>query len=463
MQRMNNYNGEDFKRKYKELYDVNIKFLDSFVEEQIQKGEFFDLDAVTPYGVPESQRIGDVAGKNPRIGYLRDQIVHGKKGRPIVLDVVHEGYNGSKPYEAIKVGAAVELEHIASKIHDDLIDEDTTRYGVDTVWHFYAKQDFEKNKVPVISRYEKMSEDLEKQKETLSTHQNIEREKIPENLVNGYFEEMRHNLETDKENELQRVWEYSVTEGKKKAGLFAQYLVGLSRTALQSAKIPEKREDIFRIMEETHIKLTNGENREINLRNYLKERKNGLEGVTEKDYFEIADNKACLYDAACEMGFILAIDQRSLFQKIDDALKPEDYVGSELKLIKRFAKANDRMLQITDDALITSKESGKNPHSDIGNGVPTLHLILLYNDLKEKGNGDLGLLIDTFGNKKTDPRNYDKIIEMIKSYGIDERIEKNYISNYIQEMKDSINQTRMRQESKSFLLYSAQEMVGRKF
>jgi len=57
----------------------------------------------------------------------------GKRLRPRLVQLAHDGLGGSDPIAARRVGLAFELLHTAFVIHDDVIDGDTTRRGMPNV------------------------------------------------------------------------------------------------------------------------------------------------------------------------------------------------------------------------------------------------------------------------------------------------------------------------------------------
>ncbi len=55
--------------------------------------------------------------------------IGGKRFRPALLQVAHDGLGGAQHAAAAQVGAAVELLHTAFLVHDDVIDGDDVRRG----------------------------------------------------------------------------------------------------------------------------------------------------------------------------------------------------------------------------------------------------------------------------------------------------------------------------------------------
>jgi geranylgeranyl diphosphate synthase type II len=63
----------------------------------------------------------------------------GKRMRPYLAVSVYTAYGGAQYKDMCHVGAALELLHTAMLIHDDIIDRDLTRYGIDNVAGQYLK------------------------------------------------------------------------------------------------------------------------------------------------------------------------------------------------------------------------------------------------------------------------------------------------------------------------------------
>lgn len=64
----------------------------------------------------------------------------GKRLRPYMLLLAYRSFGGTDESKLIPAAAAWELLHVAMLVHDDIIDRDDTRYGVDNVYGQYLKQ-----------------------------------------------------------------------------------------------------------------------------------------------------------------------------------------------------------------------------------------------------------------------------------------------------------------------------------
>jgi geranylgeranyl pyrophosphate synthase len=63
----------------------------------------------------------------------------GKRLRPKIVIMAYEAFNGTNINSMIPIACAQELLHFSMLIHDDIIDRDTTRYGVDNIIGSYDK------------------------------------------------------------------------------------------------------------------------------------------------------------------------------------------------------------------------------------------------------------------------------------------------------------------------------------
>jgi geranylgeranyl pyrophosphate synthase len=63
----------------------------------------------------------------------------GKRLRPKIVIMAYESFGGNDVRSIIPVACAQELLHFSMLIHDDIIDRDTTRYGVDNIIGNYDK------------------------------------------------------------------------------------------------------------------------------------------------------------------------------------------------------------------------------------------------------------------------------------------------------------------------------------
>ncbi|MEM4287377.1 MAG: polyprenyl synthetase family protein [Candidatus Caldarchaeum sp.] len=62
-------------------------------------------------------------------------VAGGKRLRPLLLLTVFKALNGLEYQKALDVAVALELAHSASLVHDDIIDLDKTRRGVQSLWY----------------------------------------------------------------------------------------------------------------------------------------------------------------------------------------------------------------------------------------------------------------------------------------------------------------------------------------
>lgn len=63
----------------------------------------------------------------------------GKRARPLLLFLTYIAYGGKQTDRLIELGLALELHHQFLLIHDDIIDNDTVRYGRPNVIGYYAQ------------------------------------------------------------------------------------------------------------------------------------------------------------------------------------------------------------------------------------------------------------------------------------------------------------------------------------
>jgi len=63
----------------------------------------------------------------------------GKRLRPALMYWSYRGLNGKDEEEMLRTSVSIEIIHIFLLIHDDIIDNDQTRHGVETVHRQYAK------------------------------------------------------------------------------------------------------------------------------------------------------------------------------------------------------------------------------------------------------------------------------------------------------------------------------------
>jgi len=63
----------------------------------------------------------------------------GKRMRSQMTIMVYEAFGGTNVENILPIAAAQELLHLSMLIHDDIIDRDTTRYGVDNITGTYEK------------------------------------------------------------------------------------------------------------------------------------------------------------------------------------------------------------------------------------------------------------------------------------------------------------------------------------
>ncbi|MFA5615003.1 MAG: polyprenyl synthetase family protein, partial [Methanoculleus sp.] len=63
----------------------------------------------------------------------------GKRLRPALMYWGYKGVGGKREKEIIKTSVSIELIHIFLLIHDDIIDNDSKRHGVETIHKKYEK------------------------------------------------------------------------------------------------------------------------------------------------------------------------------------------------------------------------------------------------------------------------------------------------------------------------------------
>lgn len=77
-----------------------------------------------------SARFGELGADHRRLWTAVGEALRGgKRLRPQLLLIAHEGLGGTRPEAAVRTAAAVELLHTAFVIHDDVIDGDHLRRG----------------------------------------------------------------------------------------------------------------------------------------------------------------------------------------------------------------------------------------------------------------------------------------------------------------------------------------------
>lgn len=77
----------------------------------------------------------------------------GKRARPYVSVLTYEAYGGKRFIDICTAGAALEVLHSAMLIHDDIIDRDQVRYGVDNISGRYRKLYGDKTTAPEAAHY----------------------------------------------------------------------------------------------------------------------------------------------------------------------------------------------------------------------------------------------------------------------------------------------------------------------
>ncbi len=88
------------------------------------------------------QKAGEL---HPRFGELLETmraltLAGGKRSRPYIAVLAYEAYGGNQFKDICRVGAGIELLHSAMLIHDDIIDRDYIRYGVDNIAGQYRRR-----------------------------------------------------------------------------------------------------------------------------------------------------------------------------------------------------------------------------------------------------------------------------------------------------------------------------------
>lgn len=93
-----------------------------------------DLEAV------EDAMLSSIASANPELTEMCDYVlkVQGKRIRPAMCILVHRACGGTDIDKAINTGAAIELIHNATLIHDDINDEGELRRGRKALYREYA-------------------------------------------------------------------------------------------------------------------------------------------------------------------------------------------------------------------------------------------------------------------------------------------------------------------------------------
>ena len=94
-----------------------------------------DYDELNQYKIIIDKEINNIYHNGPKL--LKDPINYivkgGKRLRPILCMLSYESYNKEINNEVISISVAVELLHIFSLIHDDIMDDDRLRHGKKTV------------------------------------------------------------------------------------------------------------------------------------------------------------------------------------------------------------------------------------------------------------------------------------------------------------------------------------------
>lgn len=70
---------------------------------------------------------------------LQEMVKKGKMVRGSLIIITHNLYNGSEAEDAVKTGAAIELLHTGILMHDDIIDKDLYRRGIQTFQKQYTE------------------------------------------------------------------------------------------------------------------------------------------------------------------------------------------------------------------------------------------------------------------------------------------------------------------------------------
>lgn len=96
-------------------------------------------------GILLSRYREEMAATHPEFGVLLDELCAlmrrgGKRLRPYLAYVSYAGYGGNDISQVIDVGIALELTHLFLLIHDDIIDQDTVRYGGPNLTGRYAER-----------------------------------------------------------------------------------------------------------------------------------------------------------------------------------------------------------------------------------------------------------------------------------------------------------------------------------
>ncbi len=75
----------------------------------------------------------------PTRDWVWDVVSSGRRFRPLLMFIVHEGFGGSWR-TVLKLSCGVELLHKASLIHDDIVDGDASRRGKPAVWKTHGRE-----------------------------------------------------------------------------------------------------------------------------------------------------------------------------------------------------------------------------------------------------------------------------------------------------------------------------------
>lgn len=94
-------------------------FLDKFLQEWEQEGR-------------EDRWRTDIRQR------LQEMVKRGKMVRGSLIVIVHNLYNGSQHENSVQTGAAIELLHTGILMHDDIIDKDQQRRGIETFQKQYS-------------------------------------------------------------------------------------------------------------------------------------------------------------------------------------------------------------------------------------------------------------------------------------------------------------------------------------
>lgn len=103
------------------LHDINSLLADFFDHNLVR------ADAISPY-------YGNLWREMSRLS-----AAGGKRLRPRMTLMAYEAFGGTEPRQMLAIAAAQEVLHLGMLIHDDIIDRDYVRYGVDNVAGSYEK------------------------------------------------------------------------------------------------------------------------------------------------------------------------------------------------------------------------------------------------------------------------------------------------------------------------------------